>query len=954
MTLEIGLKSILLSGAIALTVASPALAAPRQFRVPAGDLASALNAYAKQSGDQIIYSTEQVRNATTAGLEGKFERTVALDRLLRGTRFVVKRGPSGAVILERAAFRSQALGTAGLGSVPPRQLASTAPIMLAAAPDQALTPREKSMSNVSLVSDNDQMGTIVVTALRVETNLQQTPLQVSAFNNETLQTLSVENFFDITRLAPSVRFSSSGSVSSSVITMRGVSSVNIGASAGNSQGVLTYFNDFNVATLSQNAPSFDLANIQVLQGPQGTLFGGTSIGGAILINSVQPSFTQNGYIKASAGNYGYYGVEGAANLTLVPDVLAVRLGAQINKRDGYVKNTARSAGFTNSTLGSLADVDQQVYRASVLFEPSSILKNVLVYDYFRERDTGTAATPVNTATNPGYGASFYPGADAAARTAARTADLAVIAACNHLCVNYGNNNGVFQASDFHTLVNTTTLELSPETTFKNILGYSHRRSDTIISVDGSPGNISTVNSKSTEQYFSEEFQVIGQASERINYIAGLYYQKGDQPNAGSQRGIAWGSLYRPYHNTGLFLSVDTDLTRNLKLRTGVRYSWNETSIYNCAPPAGSPADTGAVGAAVCKARGEAAGPSGILKIRDKAPTWSLGLDWQATDDLFFYVTSRRGYRAGGANGAYAKPCSLGSTNTYNAAFNPLTQRLSPPPANNPTACVDFGYATTSVYNAAGVLVTPGTPSGRSINLNSLNNLRRETLTDIEIGVRTNWSIDDWRFKFNAQYFHYWYDNVAANFLLGNGPNSVATPGNAEFTTGQVLVNFFNVSADGVGADFSISPTRDLTLSGNVSYFSQKPAGIVPVPGFENVDVKKLYNLQFNLPTPEWSATANLNYVLPWKPLQGSLTFNYNYFYTAAFQARNVVLPSYDLHNVRLDWNDIGGKPLTLSVFANNLFDNRYVFASTAIDTVLGTAIYGKPRMFGVEASYKFR
>ena len=129
-------------------------------------------------------------------------------------------------------------------------------------------------------------------------------------------------------------------------------------------------------------------------------------------------------------------------------------------------------------------------------------------------------------------------------------------------------------------------------------------------------------------------------------------------------------------------------------------------------------------------------------------------------------------------------------------------------------------------------------------------------------------------------------------------------------------------------------------------------GGVPIAGFETVDVGSLYNLQFELPTPKWSATANVNYVLPWNPLAGSVVFNYNYFYTDAFQAQNTYLPSYDLHNVRLDWNDVGAKPLTLSFFANNVFDNRYVFAPTAIG-LLGTAMYGKPRMFGVEATYKF-
>src|SRR3546814_5420206 len=124
-----------------------------------------------------------------------------------------------------------------------------------------------------------------------------------------------------------------------------------------------------------------VSSIQVLKGPQGTLFGRNATAGGILIYSAPPTYKLEGYLDAHLGNFMDRGFEGAINLPIVDQKIALRLAGQIARRDGYTTN-----------LGSGPDLDDrhdESFRASLLLEPLEGMKNVTVYDYYNANEAGT-------------------------------------------------------------------------------------------------------------------------------------------------------------------------------------------------------------------------------------------------------------------------------------------------------------------------------------------------------------------------------------------------------------------------------------------------------------------------------------------------------------------------------------------------------------------------------------
>jgi iron complex outermembrane receptor protein len=304
------------------------------------------------------------------------------------------------------------------------------------------------------------------------------------------------------------------------------------------------------------------------------------------------------------------------------------------------------------------------------------------------------------------------------------------------------------------------------------------------------------------------------------------------------------------------------------------------------------------------------------------------------DDLFLYVTSRRAYRSGTVNTPiFNTPCSTGGAPTTdniglangNAAFGPVT-------------CLDFGHQVAGVH------------SGHSVDLRPLQRVQPEYLTDVEVGVRSTWAYDTWRGRINAQYFHYKYSNVAESVFLGGlagGAATVLTPNDPGAPlTGAVGYNGGTIVADGVESDFLVKPSDALSLDLNVSWLHQRPVEATVPPGFLASELPP-----FSVPTPKWALTYSMNYLLPWRLAGGELAVDYNYFYTGSFVAQQIVIPSYDLHSARLQWDNVKGAPISIDFFINNMFDKRYIVAAVSLGN--GVANYGEPRMFGVDVKYRF-
>lgn len=237
----------------------------------------------------------------------------------------------------------------------------------------------------------ERFDEIVVTAQKRAENLQQVPAAISAFSGESLQNYGVSQVPKIASLVPNLQvYSPYGEGSAPVFTMRGVSANDY--SLHNSRPIAVYF-DESVRGLSvfEVQPFFDMERIEVLRGPQGTLYGRNATAGAILAISKKPVHTSEGYLTLGYGNFDRKHAEGALNIPLGQTV-AARIAATYTKDDGFIKS--KFPGNPNPQQTDLFAV-----RGSLLFEPHDGLEMVLRGYHVRSKGESYAVIARNIDPN---------------------------------------------------------------------------------------------------------------------------------------------------------------------------------------------------------------------------------------------------------------------------------------------------------------------------------------------------------------------------------------------------------------------------------------------------------------------------------------------------------------------------------------------------------------------------
>src|SRR3546814_1889240 len=141
-------------------------------------------------------------------------------------------------------------------------------------------------------------GEIVVTARRREERLQDVPVSVTAFSSEALQRSNISTAADLTSITPGFTFAPEGGKDNIAVTLRGIGNLPIGSGT---PGVVVYVDNVAIPSVGTNVPTYDVASIQVLKGPQGTLFGKNTLGGAVVIASQEPPYTFGGYVQGLYG-----------------------------------------------------------------------------------------------------------------------------------------------------------------------------------------------------------------------------------------------------------------------------------------------------------------------------------------------------------------------------------------------------------------------------------------------------------------------------------------------------------------------------------------------------------------------------------------------------------------------------------------------------------------------------
>lgn len=770
-------------------------------------------------------------------------------------------------------------------------------------------------------TEGEATADIVVTARRRDEKLQDVPVSVVAFSGAALDRSSVQTISDIRTISPGLTFSSEGGKDNTAVTLRGIGQIPTGEVT---PGVVTYFANVPLASLGSNVPTYDIGSIQVLKGPQGTLFGRNTLGGAVLVAPVTPKQDLGGYVQGTYGNFEYREVQGALNVPVVPDVLAIRVAGQIRRSDPLIYSINGGAGFNN--------IHQDSGRVSVLFTPTSWLKNTTVVDYFRANEYASGYYLLRQ--NFSFSALFAPslgpvaGGIIGGSLDAQTA--------GYLSQQGDNFFGAFTDSSGSGRSYRRNIGVSNDTsatfgafTLRNIFGYRKNRSNQLINTaalgpTALPGALfnSPVDVPFTvfhasaliqRQYLTDEVQFLG-TFDKFNFIVGGFYSH-DTPDGpsgstfeafvtpGSPAAVVTANVRNT--NFAAFGQLTYKLTDSISVNAGARYSWDRVSACGGAIGGSYASD------AECRAIAAKNLPDGVGVVtnRGSAPSWTLGIDWKATPDLLIYGVTRRGYRGVNVN-------------------TPLFETR---------------------YTTGGTDPACGFGSGQCVDLRPFQKTGKETLTDFEIGEKLAFNVAGARGHLNTAVYYSKYKN-ALQFLNAQAVVPSSAPDNP--TNASFGVNAADLSIWGVEVDASVSPSRELTVSFNGAYTHTKvdKVTLAAVPGiaFTASDVNRY--------TPTFSGTFSASWTLPVHPADGDLVLNGDVFMTADFGGQyGENLPGYDLVNARLDWKNIAHSGLDLGVFARNLTNSHYFAAPNVLlkSFPVNSVAVGDPRTYGVVARFSF-
>jgi len=359
------LKSALAGGVSAIALSTGAWAA--DFDIPAGDLKAALKAYAVQSGVALIASDEAVRGTRSRGAKGELTADIALSRILEGTGFAPYRTSSGAVVVARKAHEARA-------SDPVQD----APMRVVAAASAAASGIES----------------VVVTSSKIKGDIQTVPIAITALSQEQLTSRQIAGGPDLVKEVPNLTFSKTNFTGYN-IQIRGIGTQAISVTT--DPAVAVAFNDIPfIRNHFFEQEFYDVNQVEVLRGPQGTLYGRNATAGVINLISAKPTDQFEAMASADIGNYHNRRFEGMVNVPIVDDHLDLRVAGEWTKRDGYSFNQITNQPIDGRDLWS--------GRVTLGVKPFENVQATLVWEHFSENDDRmrTAKQLCKTATVPNF------------------------------------------------------------------------------------------------------------------------------------------------------------------------------------------------------------------------------------------------------------------------------------------------------------------------------------------------------------------------------------------------------------------------------------------------------------------------------------------------------------------------------------------------------------------------
>jgi iron complex outermembrane receptor protein len=764
---------------------------------------------------------------------------------------------------------------------------------------------------------------VVVTARRLNENLERVPVAVDALSALALTEEHVTDEQELQTAVPGLLTVGSSSSNQLAFSIRGQA---LDAYSFTSPTVVTYFDEFQTGGTTATT-FFDLQSVQVLKGPQGTLFGRNATGGAVLYTSTQPGKELEGYVNYTAGNFNEQKAEGAITIPLA-GWASVRLAAEDEHRDGYEPNL-----YLGIEEGS---IDNRNFRGTVSVTPLDALESTTTAQYSRQGGDSDALKIVSANANcppsPSCVAAelFPPGVPTGGTSPAKLASYNGL--LNFIAMegeqpfwNVWNHSDDEHDAQLKEVLNRTTYTLNDDLSIKNIAGYNQVVSRDRLDIDGSPFQILTAGASggpdeegtrySTEQY-SEELQLAGTAlAKRLNYLVGGYYLRDDE-GLNDPLNVGCGSIafaVTPENPQGCELpggfrnNFENDeqsrawfgqatyaFVDNLRATAGYRETWEDINFRYV--------DDGSVPEDEHQLTGVPVPP--ILSERE--PSWNLGLDYQVTPQTLLYVAQRGGFRVGGFNGTSVVQTSTGATD--------------------------------------------------------IDSFKPEIARDLELGIKYAGRLEQFPVRINA--------DVYAQRV--RDAQRVVYSGVASFT-----VNADETQVAGFELDALIDLTSWLQMGLDYAYtdaryvdggthFAQVNALTGAIEN-QTIILGPYADAARNAGSIYWRIAHDLPNSLGQLVVRQDLYSQSDFYYSNLAASQNIPpnafgpldpntrIGGYTLLNARIEWDNIAGSRFHVAAYVRNMLNKQYEIGGLGLGAVIGedSVVLGTPRMAAMEVGLKF-
>ncbi|MGE6696410.1 TonB-dependent receptor [Hyphomonas sp. NPDC076900] len=742
-------------------------------------------------------------------------------------------------------------------------------------------------------TDDRRLAPVIITTQKTEENLQSAPLAVTAFSGAELESRGIVDLKGITERSPGFTMGEFNP-GQTQLYIRGIGSNE--DAAGGDQSVVVFLDEAYIGrSAGQDLDLFDIERVEVLRGPQGTLFGRNVVGGVVNVITKKPHDTFEAAVEGTVGTYNLQTLRGKVNIPL-SDTVFTKFSFSKRDRDGYIKN--RIYDIVPEITGldvprNLRNIDKFNARAGLRWLAADNVDVNITASYSTVDEQaanghsvdGTPATPLALSQ-------LIPGYEDSYRYVAVT------------------DAGVFE-NEVYGLVANVEWSISDTLTFNSITSYRD------VSADHVPGNIIASQADidyamrtialgqlaiTGANYYTDASETLtqelrlGYAGDRINAVGGLYYLEEDarrnecmslsvfplptlpsyQTNPNNLSGCD--NAKNLTTSAAVFGQVTYNFTDRVSVVAGGRYTADEKhnrQIGNASPAASGPTENF---------------NTDVTADWD-AFTGKIGVNFQATDDIFLYGVISEGYKSGG--------------------FGP-------------------GLSTTASQAA-----TPFDP---------------EFATMMELGAKSEWFNNNLRL--NLAYSDTDYDDLQILQLMVPADAPAGTPGIL------LTQNAASAKIKAIEAEFIWAVTKNLTLSGNYAHLDSEytdffvPAGYRP-PSDLPVDTSRSGNPLRN--APENAYNLNIRYTID-LPGGSELALLVDHRHKdTAYQDPDALefaaVPEHDLTDFSATWTN-AMRNLDVTVFGTNVFDEDYAIHNYPVSGN-GVALAGAPQMFGLRVGYRF-